>query len=89
MNARKGKKIEIFEMKGLRAVCGVSRRDRVRNARIKEQCAWGRGMVERAEQSMLRWFGHVCRMNDGRLTKKVFIKEVEGVRGRGDLVEVG
>jgi len=83
LNARKRKKVEVFEMKGLRAVCGVSRRDRVRNVRIKEQCAWGRGMIERAEQSMLRWFGHVCRMNDGRLAKKVLISEVEGVRGRG------
>ena len=40
-------------------------------------------MVERAEQSMLRWFGHVCRMNEERLAKKVFVSEVEGVRDRG------
>ena len=39
LNARKRKKVEVFEMKSLRAVCGVSRRDRVRNVRIKEQCA--------------------------------------------------
>ena len=71
-------------MKGLRAVCGVSRRDRVRNVRIKEMCEWRKSLVERAEQSMLRWFGHVCRMNEERLAKKVFVSEVEGVRDRGE-----
>src|SRR5678816_3592537 len=31
LNARSRKKLEVFEMKGLRAVCGVSRRERIRN----------------------------------------------------------
>ena len=67
LNARKRKKVEVFEMKGLRAVCGISRRERVRNVRIRELCSWRRSLVGRAEQSMLRWFGHVCRMNGERL----------------------
>ena len=80
LNARKRKKIEVFEMKGLRAICGVCRRDRVRNVRIKEMCGWRKSLVDRAEQSMLRWCGHVCRMNEERMSKKVFVSEVEGVR---------
>ena len=39
-------------------------------------------MVERAEQSMLRWFGHVCRMNDERMARKAFVSELKGVRNR-------
>ena len=78
----RGKKIEVFEMKGLRAVCGISRRDRVKNARMKEMCGWRKSLFERAEQSMLRWFGHVCRMNNERIARKVFVSEVEGVRDR-------
>jgi hypothetical protein len=32
---------------------------------------------------MLRWFGHVERMDERRLTKGVYIKRVEGQVGRG------
>src|ERR1700755_1127449 len=83
LNARKRKKIEVFEMKGLRAVCGVGKRDRVRNVRIKEMCGWRKSLVERAEQSMLRWFGHVRGINEKRLAKKVFVSEVGSVRDSG------
>ena len=38
MNARVKKKLEVYEMKGLGAACGISRRDRVRNGRIREMC---------------------------------------------------
>ena len=39
--------------------------------------------MERANQGVLRWYGHVLRMNDNRLTKKVFKSEVVGNRRRG------
>ena len=32
---------------------------------------------------MLKWFGHVERMEEGRLVKKVNRANVEGNRGRG------
>ena len=40
-------------------------------------------MVERANKGILRWYGHLLRMNNERLTKKVFMSEVIGNRGRG------
>ena len=83
INARMRRKIEVFEMKALRAVCGIGRMDRVRNVRIREMCEWKRGVVERAEQGILRWFGHVCRMSEERNALRVFKSEVEGTRGRG------
>ena len=67
----------------MRAVCGVGRRDRVRNVRIKEMCGWRKIMVKRAEQSMMRYIGHVCRMNEERMAIKVIVSEVESVRDRG------
>ena len=70
-------------MKGLRDVCGVGRRDKVKNVRIKEMCGWRKSLVERAEESMLRWFGHVCRINEEGMAKKVCISEVKGVSDRG------
>src|ERR1700755_96343 len=54
MNAQIRKGLEVFEMKGLRAICGLRRVDRIR-----EMCEWKRGIVRRAEEGVLRWFGHM------------------------------
>lgn len=81
LNARARKKLEVFEMKGLRAVCGVSRRDRIRNREVRERCEWRNGLVSRAEKGMLRWFGHLERMEEQRVVRRVW--EAEGVGGRG------
>ena len=32
---------------------------------------------------MLKWFGHVERMGSERLTKRLYVSEVRGERGRG------
>ena len=38
LNAKDRNNLEVSEMKGLRSMCGVSIRDRVRNVRIRERC---------------------------------------------------
>ena len=83
MNAKVRKRVEVFEMKGLRSASGVRRIEKIRNTRIKEMCNWNKGLMNRVEQGILRWFGHVCRMNEERMVGKVFRSEVEGIRGRG------
>ncbi|KAL7644492.1 UNVERIFIED_CONTAM: hypothetical protein RMT77_005324 [Armadillidium vulgare] len=83
MNAQIRKRLEVFEMKGLRAICGLRRVDRIRNERIIEMCGWKRGIVGRAEEGVLRWFGHVCRMDENRIVGRVMRSEVEGGRGTG------
>ena len=83
LNRRMKKKLEVYEMKGLRAVCGISRMDRVRNVRIREMCEWENGLVGRASKGMMRWFGHVVRMEERRMPKRVMESEREGGRGRG------
>jgi hypothetical protein len=40
-------------------------------------------IVTNIEKGMLRWFGHVERMYERRLTKRVNIKRVKGQVGRG------
>ena len=77
------RKVCVFEMNGLRAICDLSRRDRVRNVRIREICNWNKSLVTRVEQGVLKWFGHVNRMDDERLARKLFVSEVVGERGRG------
>ena len=67
-------------MSCLRSMCGVTRRDRVRNEEIRRRCGLQRSLSERGKQ---QWFGHVERMKGERLMKKIYRAEVEGNRRRG------
>ena len=40
-------------------------------------------VVTKNEKSMLRWFGHVARMRESRLTKGIYKADVSGIAGRG------
>ena len=42
-----------------------------------------RELASRADQRVLRWFGHVVRMDDYRMARRVLIAEVSGGRVRG------
>src|SRR5215469_4633397 len=73
--------LEVFKMKGLRSMCGITIRDIIRNERIRERCGWESGLVCRYEQSVLKWYGHAIRRGDnlgGRMIKG----SVEGNRRR-------
>ena len=58
-------------------------RERLSNEIIKERCGWKRGLVSRCQQGILKWYGHLIRMEDERLVKKVFESSVAGRRKRG------
>ena len=49
-------------MDNLRLLLGIRRMDRVPNARIREMCGVRKGLDERIDEGVLRWFGHVERM---------------------------
>ena len=42
-----------------------------------------RELASRADQRVLRWFGHVERMDECRMTRRVLMAEVSGGRVRG------
>merc|ERR1712002_1280818 len=46
-------------------------------------CGKNVGVSERMDQGVLRWFGHVERMGNERLVKRVYDSEVRGVRRMG------
>jgi hypothetical protein len=50
---------------------GVKLSDRVRNDVIKEECGAKEDVVTKIEKNMLRWFSHVERMDERRLTKEI------------------
>ena len=77
------KKLNVFEMRCLRGMIGVTRLDRVRNVAVRERTGVERVLAGRVDMSVLRWFGHMERMNEDRMVKKVLISEVNGNRARG------
>ena len=56
-----------MEMNCLRNMCGVTRRDRVRNEEVRERVGVDIALADRVEERVLSWFGHV-----ERLTKRVY-----------------
>ena len=54
------------------------------NEEVLRRAGIERELASRADQRVLRWFGHVERMDDYRMARRVFMAEVSGglVRGR-------
>ena len=57
--------------------------DRVTNEEVHGRAGIKRELVSRADQRVLRWFGHVERMDEYRMARKVLTAEVSGGRVRG------
>jgi hypothetical protein len=55
---------------------GVKLSDRVRNEVIREECGVKEDVVTKFKKNMFRWFGHVERMNERRLTKEIYEADV-------------
>ena len=64
------RKVNVLEMKCLRSLVGVSRFNRVRNEEVRRRAGIERELASRADQRVLRWFGHVERMDDYHICQK-------------------
>ena len=62
-------------MENLRRLLGINRMDRVPNAGIRELCGVKKGLHERIDEGVLRWFGHVERMEKDIIAKRVYVGE--------------
>ncbi|GBP79902.1 hypothetical protein EVAR_63339_1 [Eumeta japonica] len=76
-------KINAVETQSLHSMCGVSQKDRCRNSDIREQCDLKEDVVTRVERSMLRWFGHMERMNESKLKNKSIEQMCDEKVGKG------
>ena len=83
MKVTERQKLNVFEMKCLRSMTGVSRLDRVRNEVVRARTGVRRELAARVDMNVLRWFGHVERMDNERLLKKVMNAKVDGRSARG------
>jgi hypothetical protein len=52
------------------------------NEVIRDECGVKEDVVTKIEKNMLRWFGHIERMDERRLTKEVYEADVGGNAGR-------
>ena len=77
------RKVNVLEMKSLRSLVGVSRMDRVNNEEVRRRAGIERELTSRADQRILRWFGHVEKMDEYRMARRVLMAEVSGERVRG------
>ena len=60
------KNLEVFQMRCLRRILGITLLDRMRNNVIRERCCNQPTIEEQIQQHRLRWFGHICRMKEKR-----------------------
>ena len=89
-NAAQQSQIRAVEMTYLRGALGRTRWDRMRNQDVYESFGMSEkamgvncGVVEWVKRSALRWYGHIRRMPEERLAKRVYQSEVRGEVGRG------
>ena len=57
--------------------------DRVKNEELRRRAGIERELASRADQRVLRWFGHVEKIKDYRMARRVLMAEVSGGRVRG------
>ena len=64
MRSAEKRKLNVLELKCLRSLVGLSRMARVRNEEVHRRSGIENELASRADQRVLRWFGHVERMED-------------------------
>ena len=64
-------RIWAVQMDNLRGLLGFRRMDRVPNTWIRELFGVKKGLDERIDEGVFRWFNHVERMESDRITKRV------------------
>ena len=70
-------------MDNLRGLLDIKRIDKVRNSRIRQLCGVTKGVDEKIDEGVLRWFDNVERMENDRIAKKVYVEGCVGSRSVG------
>ena len=77
------RKVKVLEIKCLRSLVGVLQMDKVGNEEVHRRAGIESELASRADQRVLRWFGHVERMDEYRMGRRVLMAEVSGGWVRG------
>ena len=57
--------------------------DKVPDARIRQLCGMTKGVNEKINEGVLRWFGHVEKMENDRIANRIYVEECTGSRSVG------
>jgi len=86
MTKKEGQALLIFERKILRRIYGPKYEDgewKSRTNRELEELSKGENIVKLIKRQRISWVGHLERMEEDRMPKKIFTQELEGTRRRG------
>ena len=76
-------KVERFDIKCFSDIAGVTLWYRMNNDVVRLRTGMVRKLEDRADAGVLRWFGHMVRMDNGRYVERVMELEASGSRPRG------
>ena len=79
---RQEKRIEVTEMRMLRWMCGVTRKDKIMNEHIRGTTRVAQA-YKRITERILIWCGHVMRRDGEHILRKVSRADIPGKRKRG------
>ena len=83
LKAKMTVKLNSTEMDFWRRSARISRKDKIRNTIIKQKMNVTRSLLDDIKTKQLQWYGHVQRMEEGRLPKEVMKWRPLGRRKRG------
>jgi hypothetical protein len=72
MDSKLSKIINAVEMSFWRRCCGLTLEDNVKNDKIREIMETEVTMMDTTEAKQLKWYGHMKRMEQDRLPKKIY-----------------
>ena len=71
LKAKTVAKINSIEMDFWRRSARISRKHKIRNTVVKQKSNVARSLLDDIKTKQLQWYGHVQRMEEGRLPKKL------------------
>ena len=77
-------KLLAFEMYCYRRVLRISWMDKVTNKEVRNRIHAQEDIIQMIMRRKLNLFGHICRMNDKRLIKKIMFGRVDGTTKEED-----
>ena len=80
MRSAERRKVNVLDLKCLRSLVGVSRMDRVWKEEVRKRAGIERELVSKADQGVLKWFGHVERMDEYRMARRALMASISGGR---------